>query len=205
MAAPSSEHKALCRRNRHFQHDPRMADTTVRRRRLQLIERMDHRHRGAGHEQLDIVLVVRVDAFVGCRAIGQAQSKAVDFIATADVLAREVRALDDARQGLRLQAPGRDAFPPRFGREQAVLAFQAHAGPGTVEGEGLGLGDAAGVFCQGFGEGVDGFHQGRSSWKRSLNGYAGSRRHWRQLQNQAPDSRPWRRARRAKSATLRRR
>ena len=40
-----------------------------------------------------------------------------------------------------------------------MAAFQAHAWPGTIESEGLGFGDAGGVFCQGVGEGVDGFHR----------------------------------------------
>ena len=40
-----------------------------------------------------------------------------------------------------------------------MAAFQAHVGSGAVEGEGLGLGDATWVLCQGFGEGVNGFHQ----------------------------------------------
>ena len=41
-----------------------------------------------------------------------------------------------------------------------MAAFLAHVGSGAVEGEGLGLGDAAEVLCQGFGEGVNGFHKG---------------------------------------------
>lgn len=102
---------------------------------------------------------------VHCRAIRQAQGNAVDLIAAAAVLPREIRSFDDARQGLCLEALGIDAFPPGCGSEQAVAAFQAHVRPGTVEGEGLGFGNTAGIFCQGFGEGIDGFHQVRELLK----------------------------------------
>lgn len=153
---------ALSRRNRYFQHGPRVAGTTVSRLRLHLVQRIHHRHRSAGHEQLDVLLAVRVDALVDCRAIGQTQSEAVDLIAAPAILASEIRALDAARQRLRLEAAGFDAFPPLVGGEQAVPAFQAHVGPGAVEGKSLGLGHASGVLCQGFGEGVDGSHKGTS-------------------------------------------
>ena len=129
--------------------------------RLEFVQRIHHRHRGTGHEQLDVLPAVRVDALVDGRAIRQAQGEAVDLITTAAVLPREIRALDAARHRLRLDAAGIDAFPPRCRSEQAVPAFQAHVRPGTVEGEGLGLGDPTGVLGQRLGEGVDGFHRAR--------------------------------------------
>ena len=147
----------------NFQHGPRVIDTTVRRRlRLQLVQRIHHRHRGTGHEQPAVLRLVRVDALVHNRAIRQAQGDAVDLIAAAAVLARERRTFDAARHRLRPEAPGRDAVPPLRGGKQAVAAFQAHVGPGLVEGERPGLGDAAGVPREGAGQGVDGLHEVRA-------------------------------------------
>ena len=152
---------ALSRRNGHFQHDTRDIDTAIRGRLfLQFIQRIHHRHRGAGHEQRDVLLAVRIDAFVDCRTVSQAQGKAVDLIATAAVLAREIRAFDADRHRLRLDAAGFDAVPPCVRGKQAVPAFQSHEGLGAVEGERLRPGDASGVLCQGFGEGVDRYHKG---------------------------------------------
>ena len=151
---------ALPRRNGHFQHDTRDIDTAIRGRLfLQFVQRIHHRHHGAGHEQCDILLAVHVDTFVDCRTVSQAQDEAVDLIATVAVLAREIRAFDAARHRLRLDAAGFDAVPPCVGGEQAVPAFQSHVGLGAVEGERLRLGDASGVLCQGYGEGVDRYHK----------------------------------------------
>ena len=82
------------------------------------------------------------------------------MIATAAALVREIRAFDTARHRLRLDAAGFDAVPPCVGGKQAVPAFQSHLGLGAVEGERLRLGDASGVLCQGYGEGLDGYHKG---------------------------------------------
>ena len=143
---------ALSRRNGHFQHDTRDIDTAIRGRLfLQFIQRIHHRHRGAGHEQRDVLLAVRIDAFVDCRTVSQAQGKAVDLIATAAVLAREIRAFDAARHRLRLDAAGLDAVLPCVRGKQA----EAHEGLGAVEGERLRPGDASGVLYQCCGEGVD--------------------------------------------------
>jgi hypothetical protein len=152
----------VCRQDAvHFQHGPRHIDTAIGSRLcLEFVQRIHHRHSGAGHEQLDVLLAVRVDALVDCRTVDQAQGEAVDLIAMAAILAREIRAFDAARHRLRLEAAGFDAVPPCFGGEQAVPAFQAHVGLGAVEGQRLRLGDAIGVLCQGFGEGVDRSHKG---------------------------------------------
>lgn len=115
---------ALPRRNGHFQHDTRDIDTAIRSRLcLEFVQRIHHRHHGAGHEQRDILLAVRVDAFVDCRTVSQAQDDAVDLIATAAVLAREICAFDAARHRLRLDAAGFDAVPPCVGGKQACLPF----------------------------------------------------------------------------------
>jgi len=148
-------------RNRHFQHGPCDIDTAIGcRLRLELVECIHHRHHGAAHEQLDALPAVRVDALIYGRAFIQAQGDAVELIATAAVLAREIPSFDDARQRLRLDTAGFDAFPPCVIGEQAMAAFQAQLGPGAIEGKGLGLGGVSGVLCQRLGEGVDGFHKG---------------------------------------------